>query len=356
MPGPAIGLALQGGGSHGAYTWGVLDRVLQEVEAGRLKIAAISAASAGSINAAVMAAGLVEGGPSLARIRLAEFWRRLSQAGEWAGNSLFGFAEPGPFGYNIDWSPGAIILEAAGLVISPYTNPFYADALGPVLQEVLPPERLARLNEGAGPRLFLCAVDITNNARTLFSQPGVTIDVLRASSCLPTEFRAVTIDGTPYWDGGFIGNPALAPLVDVADDLLLVLANALVRADMPPRGARAIQERLNEVTFNASVVLEMNAIAGINTLLDELHAAGVDYKGQYRRVNLHLIRDDAYLASLGYVSKSSTSWTFLQALHAEGFKVASRFFKESGDKIGHCCSFDVKAELTHPVLKPTRPA
>ena len=131
MPGPALGLALQGGGSHGAYTWGVLDRVLQEVEAGRLEIAAISGASAGSINAAVTAAGLVEGGPALARTRLAEFWRGLAERGERAGNSLFGFAEPGPFGYNIDWSPGAIVLEAAGLVISPYTNPFYADCARP---------------------------------------------------------------------------------------------------------------------------------------------------------------------------------------------------------------------------------
>ena len=352
MAAPSVALALQGGGSHGAFTWGVLDRILLEVEAGRLKIAAISGASAGAINATLVAAGLAEGGPASARMRLSEFWHALAATGARLGNGLFGFAEPGPLGgFNIDWSPGAIFLEAAGLVVSPYTNPFYSDTLAPLLEQVLPPERLARLNGRAGPRLFLSADNVADDSRKLFSHPEVTFDALRASACLPTEFRAVHIDGAPYWDGGYLGNPALTPLLDMADDLLLVMVNPLQRADMPPRNARAILNRLNEVTFNASVVLELNAIAGINRLLQELRDAGIDYHGTYKTVNVHLIRDDAYLAQLGFVSKTSTSLPFLLALHDEGVKAASRFFTAHCDKIGACSSADIKTELTGPMLK-----
>ncbi len=216
MKPPAVGLALQGGSSHGAFTWGVLDRLLEDVEAGRFELAAISGASAGAMNATVMACGLMDGGPALARTRLRAFWRLLSDQGAAAGNALFGFGEPGPLGWNIDWNPAAIMLEAAGLVVSPYTNPFYTDALAPLLRTAFPGDMLTRLNGAAGPRLFLSAVNVTSNARTIFSQPEITLDTLRASACLPTEFKTVTIGGVPYWDGGYIGNPALSPLLDVA--------------------------------------------------------------------------------------------------------------------------------------------
>ena len=349
---PSIALALQGGGSHGAFSWGVIDRLMDEVEAGRLEIAAISGASAGAINATITAAALQEGGPALVRERLAAFWRSLSLSGSLLGNGLFGFGEPGPFGWNIDASPGAIALEAIGLVVSPYNNPFYEDPLAPLLEQALPPERLARLNGGGAPQLFLSAVDTTSNGRHIFRQPDISIDTLRASACLPSDFRSVIIDGVPYWDGGYLGNPALAPLIDahVADDILLVMVNALTRKDMPPRSARAILERLNEIGFNASVVLELNAIAAVNGLLEELKASGIEYRGKYRPISLHLIRDDAFMASLGFVSKSSTSWALLSALHIEGQKVADQFIRACGGQIGQCSSVDVKTVLTGPVL------
>ncbi len=351
MKPPPVGLALQGGSSHGAFTWGVLDRLLDEMEAGRLEIAAISGASAGAMNAAVVACGLMDGGPALARTRLAQFWRLLSDQGAAAGNALFGFGEPGPLGWNIDWNPAAIMLEAAGLVVSPYTNPFYTDPLTPLLRAAFPGDMLARLNQAGGPRLFLSAVNVATNARTIFSQPGITADTLRASACLPTEFKAVTIDGEPYWDGGYIGNPALSPLLDQAADLLLVMVNPLERQGMPPRSARAILDRLNEISFNASVVLELDAIGGINRLLAELRAAGIDYQGRYRPVHLHLIRDDAFMAGLGAVSKGSTSWAFLSALHRAGIAAAGRWLAEHGDALGQRSSVDMKAALTRPVLK-----
>lgn len=345
-----VALGLQGGGAHGAFTWGALDRILDEVEAGRLEIAAISGASAGALNAAVAACGLAEGGPALARARLAELWRLVAERGALGGNALF-FGEPGPFGLNIDWNPGAIALEALGLVLSPYDNPFYRDPLGPLLQQVLPRERLERLNGPGAPRVFVTAVNVGNNTRRNFSQPDISIDVLRASACLPAEFRAVQLGDEYFWDGGYLGNPALEPLLDKADDLLLVLVNPLTSRDTPPRNARTILDRLNEITFNASVVLEMNSIAAINSLLQELQDKGIEYSGKYRPINLHCIRDDAFLAELGVVSKSSASWLLLQKLHEAGRGAADRFFADHGDAIGHRGSCDVKRDMVERVLK-----
>jgi NTE family protein len=344
-----ISLALQGGGSHGAFTWGALDRLLEAAEAGRFEIAAISGASAGALNAAIAACGLIEGGPALARLRLGEFWRLIAQRGAMSGNFLF-YPEPGPFGLNIDWNPAAIALEALGLVVSPYTNPFYRDMLGPLLAEVLPPARLARLNQEGTPRVFLSATNVGSDERRNFTQPEITIDTLRASCCLPSEFRAVEIGGEHYWDGGYLGNPSLEPLLDFADDLLLVLVNPLTRSDVPPKTARAILDRVNEITFNASVVLEMNAIAVVNELLQELSDQGIEYRGKFRPLRLHLVRDDAFEATLGVVSKNSTSWPLLEALRAAGQRAADRFLQEKADKIGRQSSADIKRELIDPVV------
>ena len=347
---PAVALALQGGGTHGAFTWGVLDRLLQEVAAGRLRFSAVSGTSAGAFNAALLVSGLVLGGPDLARRKLAAFWTDLSRRGLLSGNALF-FGEPSPSGgFNLDWSPAAIGLEAAGLVISPYTNAFYTDALAPLVEQAFPAADLAALNSPAGPPLFVTATNVGSNARAIFTQPGLSTAALRASACLPTEFKAVTVDGTAYWDGGYLGNPALSPLIDHAQDLLLVLVNPFGRTDGPPRGARAIQDRLNEVTFNASVVLEVNAIEAVNRLLQELEASGTPYAGRYKPIRFHAIRNDAFAASLGFVSKSSTSAALLSALHDAGQQAAEDWIREHLADVGVEASFDVKAELMDKVL------
>ena len=346
-----VGLGLQGGGSHGAFTWGVLDRLLEQVEVERLEIVAVSGTSAGAINATVLACALVEDGPGLARTRLAEVWRKISETGAVSGNAFF-YGEPGPFGLNIDWNPGAIALEALGLVVSPYTNPFYRDALGPLLREVLPAERLARLNGDGAPRVFVTASNVATNWRANFSQPDITIETIRASACLPADHRAVQIEGETYWDGGYLGNPALEPLLDHADDLFVILANPLERkTGMPPKGPRAILDRLNEITFNASLVLEMNGIAAVNALLRDLQAQGIAYRGKYRPIHLHLIRDDQFLATLGSVSKSSTSWVLLSQLHDAGYAAATRFFAEKADNVGRCGTAEVERELVRPMFK-----
>ena len=353
---PAVALALQGGGTHGAFTWGVLDRLLREVTAGRLRFSAISGTSAGAFNAALTVSGLVLGGPGLARHKLANFWHGLSRRGLLAGNAPF-FGEPSLLGgFNLDWSPAAIALEAAGLVISPYTNPFYADALAPLVEQAFPAADLAALNGAAGPRLFVTATAVASNARAIFTQPGLSTAALRASACLPSEFRAVTIDGVAYWDGGYLGNPALSPLIPHAQDLLLVLVNPFQRADMPPRGARAILERLNEVIFNASVVLEVNAIEAVNRLLAELAASGTPYYGRYKPIRFHAVRNDAFAASLGFVSKASTSAALLAALHDAGYAAADAWVAAHLGDVGVRSYFDVKTELMDRTLSAPSPS
>jgi NTE family protein len=353
---PTVALALQGGGSHGAFTWGVLDRLLQDIAADRFRLAAISGTSAGALNAALTVSGLAQGGPELARSKLEDFWHALSRAGFLGGNALF-FSEPGLFGgFNLDWSPAAIALEAVGLVVSPYTNPFYTDALAPLVAQAFSANDLAAINGDAGPRLFVTATDVVSNGRAIFTQPEISAAALRASCCLPVDFKAVTIGGVPYWDGGYLGNPSLTPLLDHAQDLLLVLVNAFHRDAMPPHSAPAILDRLNEITFNASVVLEINAIEAINSLLTELAESGVPYRGRYKPIRLHAIRNDAFVERLGFVSKSSTSWNFLSELHDAGYQTADAWLAAHRDKLGVRASLDVKAELTHTVLKPPVPS
>jgi NTE family protein len=348
---PTIVLALQGGGSHGAFTWGVLDRLLQEVSAGRFRVGAVSGSSAGAFNAALTVSGLVLGGPDMARQKLAAFWKTVSERGWRSGNAFF-FGEPGPFGgFNLDWSPMSIALEALGLVVSPYTNPFYSDALAPIVAQAFPAAELAALNAAASPRLFLGTTDVTNNGRVVFTQPHISVDALRASACLPTEFKAVSIGRVPYWDGGYLGNPPLSPLLEHAQDLVLVLVNPFHRDGMPPHSAPAILDRLNEITFNASVVLEVNAIEAINSLLRDLQAQGLSYSGRYKPIRMHSIGNDAFLEQLGFMSKSSTSCELLSQLHDVGYQTAETWVSANLDAVGRYSSFDVKSGLTHKVLR-----
>ena len=351
--GPKVALALQGGGSHGAFTWGVLDRLLESTSQGTpFNIEAISGASAGGINAALCAAGLANGGATKAREMLRAFWEAVSRAGTLAGNALFGFSEPGPFGgWNIDWSPGAIFTEVVGLVASPYNNPLYRDPLGPLIRSTLSETDLSALNAKSGaPQLFICATNVRTNERAIFTQPEISVEVLRASACLPSEFRTVDVNGVPYWDGGYLGNPPLAPLISHAQDLILILVNPFVRHDMPPKNARGILERLNEIGFNASVVLEINAIEAVNRVLDSVGEEAASKSG-FKTVRFHLIRDDDFLAKFGFVSKSSTSWPLLKTLFERGREVADLWLKKDYANLGQTSSLNVKNALLDPTLK-----
>ena len=327
-------LALQGGGAHGAFTWGVLDRLLEERS---LDIEAVSGTSAGAMNGAILVDGLKRGGGRLARANLESFWRRISDA----GNETF---KPGraliPGGALMpDWSPFAYWSEAVTLVWSPYDNPFYRNVLADVLAETLPD--MSVLNDARLPYLFVCATNVKTNRRRIFGPGELDVRALTASACLPTLFRSVEIDGDYFWDGGYLGNPALYPLRSpaLASDVLIVWVNPLNQANVPTN-ARAILDRLNEVTFNATLVQEIEAIDAVNEL-KSLDDAGTPYK----RVNLHEIKDEPHLASLDYASKSNTDWSFLTQLREYGRQAAERWLGGCLGSVGSETTADVRAIL-----------
>jgi NTE family protein len=346
---PGLALALQGAGSHGAFAWGVLDRLLDEVAADRLRFTAVSGASGGAINAALFSSGLAQS-VETARSMLRGFWESVSRGSTAALNRLF-FAEPSPFGgWNIDFEPLAMAAAAASLFISPYNNPFYVDALAPLLEAAFPADALARLNGPEAMPTFINATNVRDNTRSIFTQPQLTIDALRASACVPTDFRAVTIDGVPHWDGGYLGNPALRPLTDLAQDVMLVLVNPFIEPDAPPRSSPAILARMNQITFNAALVLEINGIEAVNRVLDAFAASGVENPTRYRSIRFHMIRSDAFMASLGFLSESSTSAALIAALFRHGRDAAEAWLAANRDRIGRTSSSDIHSDVIKPVL------
>jgi NTE family protein len=243
-------------------------------------------------------------------------------------------------GPNSDWSPIALWAEMLSLVWSPYDNPFYANVLADVIAEELPD--FSALNDDRTPHLFVCATDVKNNRRKIFGPGELGVGALTASACLPTIFRSVEVNGAFYWDGGYLGNPALSPLRSPAltPDLLIVWVNPLHQPDLPTN-ARAILDRLNEVTFNATLVQEIEAIDAIN----ELKANGDVPGSAYKRIHLHEIKNEPHLARLGHASKSNTDWKFLLELRDLGRRAAHRWLKTSFHDVGRKSTADMHRML-----------
>ncbi|MDO8905746.1 patatin-like phospholipase family protein [Hydrogenophaga sp.] len=343
-----IDLALQGGGSHGAFTWGVLDRLLEE---DGLEIAAISGTSAGAMNAVALAAGLMDGGREGAQRVLRNFWQRVSQS------SPFHHLQSGPLGTLA--GPAADLLapwiepwkRAASLwgqQFSPYQlNPLNLNPLHDILVDTVDFERVRQCDKT---QLFIAATQVRTGALRVFDQSTLNADMVMASACLPLMFQAVEIDGEGYWDGGYAGNPSLMPLIaqSAADDLLLVQINPIERAALPTR-AGDILDRINEVTFNASLVKEMRSIALLKQLIGEEGRPAHAYRNPlFQRVDalrVHLIDGGASLAPLGADSKSSTQWAFLLQLHDLGVKAADSWLEQHGDDIGVRSSLDLSGAL-----------
>ena len=330
-----ICVALQGGGAHGAFTWGVLDRLLEEES---LEIQAVSGTSAGAMNGAVMVDALKRGGRQFARERLERFWRSISEAGD----NIF---KPGrmllpAFGPNSDWSPMAIWSDVLSVVWSPYDNPFYVNVLAAVIGEELPD--FSVLNDDRTPYLFVCATNVKTNQRKIFRPGELGVSALTASACLPTIFRSVEVNGEFYWDGGYLDNPALYPLRSptLTPDLLIVWVNPLNRHDVPTN-ARDILDRLNEVTFNATLVQEIEAIDAVNGL----KPPGDALSSPYKRIRLHEIKDEPALARLGHASKSNTDWSFLLELREFGRHAAKRWLKTDFEHVGRKQTADIPRAL-----------
>jgi NTE family protein len=320
-----LSLALQGGGSHGAYTWGVLDRLVEEPN---LVIDAVSGTSAGAMNGALLVDGWSRGGREGAQHALRTFWHEVSKAGDAVFNP-WRYVDAWPALRNLAsaWS------EALARLWSPYDNPLYRNPLSSIVEAAIDFESLARCRK---PRLFVCATNVLTNERRVFSGAELGAEALLASACLPTQFQAVEIKGEYYWDGGYTGNPAIEPLLAYCDDVLIVEVNALQRTELPTKAAD-IFNRLNEISFNTSLVQELHVIDTMNKLI----ANGSLVDPKYRQIRIHCIEADRAMTSLGADSKTDTNWDFLRHLHALGRAGAQRWLEDSFSAVGKRSSVDV---------------
>jgi NTE family protein len=331
-----INLALQGGGAYGAFTWGVLDGLLADE---RIDFEAISGTSAGAMNAVVLADGLMRDGADGARAQLAEFWRGVSRAGVGGGatadamRSMLGFWDmPG-------FSPLAFFERFAG-VNSPYrSNPLNINPLRTLLEGLVDFDRV-RANDAL--KLFVSATNVRNGKIRVFSGDEITADAILASACLPILFQAVEIGDEAYWDGGYMGNPALFPFFTETEctDILLVQINPVHRQEVP-KTAQAIMERVAEITFNASLLREFRAIDFVNRLIDDNR---LDPK-RYKRNRLHRIDATEALAKYASSSKLDTSWRFFEELHEAGEAAARDWLAAHYADIGVRATLDLRAEF-----------
>lgn len=325
-----VDLALQGGGSHGAFTWGVLDRLLEEPW---LSIDGISGTSAGAMNAAVLVDGHAAGGAEGARAALERFWRRVADAATFSPfrrtplDMLLGR-------WSLDHSPTYLAADMMGRMFSPYDlNPSGTNPLSAILEECVDFDRL----KAAPIKLFVTATNVHTGRGRVFRNAEVSPDVLMASACLPTMFQAVEIDGASYWDGGYSGNPTMTPLIREcrSRDTILVQINPLERAETP-RSARAILNRLNEVAFNAVLLKELRLMA----LMRRMPPTEVPEMKMLAEMRIHRIASGA-LAELGSSSKLNAEWDFLTILREEGRRAAEAFLAQDGAAIGVRSSFDL---------------
>lgn len=334
-----ICLALQGGGAHGAFQWGVLDRLL---EADVLDIRAVTASSAGAMNGAALVSGLTTGGTVGARKALDKLWRETNRSG---GKNVFGDSSIWSNAMTPGWLKDSALWRASetlAMSMSPYEfNPFNLNPLKRVLEESIDFEAV-RISDV---KLFVAATAVRHAKSRVFRSGEITDQVLLASACLPHLFQAVEIDGEPYWDGGYLANPPLWPLFyeDTPDDVLLITLNAFERAEAP-RAAGDIVDRLNEVVFNAPLVAELRAVAFVQELIEEgrLLPSARDH---YRHILIHAIEADGWLGDLSLGSKFNTEWTFLNDLKKRGRAAADEWLEHCLGHVGKNSSVDLEARF-----------
>lgn len=333
-----LNLALQGGGSHGAFTWGVLDRLLEEPD---LRFEGVTGTSAGAMNAACMAAGLARGSAEEARATLARFWRALGE------RSLMSPLQPSVLDHArgvaaLDHSPAYGILEQLTRYWSPYQfNPLKLNPLRDLVEEVIDFEAIHR---DSPVRLFVAATQVRTGKIRVFRSRDVTAEVLLASACLPSLHHAVEVDGEPYWDGAYSGNPAIFPLIHHcrSADVIVVLLSPLCRPETPYT-AEQIRDRIAELGFNAAFLREMRAIADAR----ERYGHGLLTLGRMerrlQRLNFHVIAAHDLMGGLSQSSKFNTQTAFLERLRDEGRSAAGAWLAEHRDAVGRRSTVDLAA-------------
>ncbi|PZQ85713.1 MAG: patatin [Ancylobacter novellus] len=336
-----INLALQGGGAHGAFTWGVLDRLLED---GRIAVEGISGTSAGAMNAAVLATGLARGGNQGGREALDRYWRAVSKDGRTSPlqrtllDRLLG-------NWSLNGNPSYIAFDMMSRFLSPYDfNPLNINPLMELIEEHVDFKELQSCNHV---HVFVSATNVHTGKARVFAKHELTAQAIMASACLPFMFQAVEIDGVPYWDGGYMGNPALYPFYNAVktDDILLVQINPIIRRETP-KTARDINNRMNEITFNASLLAQLRAAEFVTRLLKHgnLKKKGNGVDG-YRDLRLHRIDGAEKLIALDASTKMNAEWEFLLFLKAIGREAAESFLEQHFDDIGVRSTLDVSEEL-----------
>ena len=332
-PRKPINLALQGGGSHGAFAWGALDRILEDE---RIAIEGIVGTSAGAMNAAITAYGLTVDGNEGARRALRRFWEAVADRGarsimqpSWI-DRLKG---PG----SLDYSPGWVMMDFLSRVLSPYQmNPANFHPLRDILSEQVD---FAVLSQTDKVKLFVCASNVITNRLHVFAGKEISVDAVLASACIPSAFQAVEINGEYFWDGGYMGNPPIFPIIYncVSSDVLLIMVNP-VQIKQVPQTAQAILDRINTLSFNSSLMREMRAINFVNRLVDR----GIDEGGRLRKILVHCIDAEDEMSSLGVSSKLNVERQFLHRLFDLGRSRAQAFLTTHFDKIGNVSSASIE--------------
>jgi NTE family protein len=320
-----LDIALQGGGAHGAFTWGVLDRLLDEE---RIEIVGVSGTSAGAMNGAAVVHGLAEGGPEQAKRKLRNFWSRVSQGAQYSPLQRT-FFDRFMGRWSLDLNPMFLLTQQMHSLFSPYQfNPFDINPLRDIVAACFD---FDLINAEGAPKLFLSATNVRSGIAKVFRQPDITVDAVMASACLPFLFKAVEIDGEAYWDGGYMGNPPLFPLIDETDvrDMVIIQINPFSRPDIP-KTAYEIENRLNEITFNASLIKEIRASYFLSELIEH---TGLELE-MYRDARLHRIEACEEMSKLSVSSKLNAEWAFLQHLHDIGRRSADAWLAEHLDDIG----------------------
>jgi NTE family protein len=333
-----INLALQGGGSHGAFAWGVIDRLLEEDE---LEIDGIVGTSAGAMNAAATAYGLGIGGAEGARKVLHTFWKKISDAAKFSPLQVMPWEKMmNPTGGSLDSSPGYILTDFLSRMFSPYQlNPTNQNPLRKVLESVIDFEHIHKAGKV---KLFICASNVMTGRIKVFDKQHVTVDAVLASACLPFMFQAVEINGEHFWDGGYMGNPPLYPLMYGTDtrDILILQLNPINIPELPTT-ASAILDRINTLSFNSSLMREMRAIHFVSKLIE----SGFDDGGKLQHMNIHTIDGEELLGHLGVSSKVNADWDFLMHLHENGRKSCEEFLSAHWGKIGKESSTDIESKF-----------
>ena len=328
-----VAIALQGGGAHGAFTWGVLDRLL---EVDHIVAEAMCGTSAGAVNAVTCAYGLHVGGPKVAKQLMEQLWRKIAQSGSLFKPSGFDKFFSGGDIYN---SAGYMMFNNMTQYLSPYNfNPFNYNPLRDILTDLIDFKELQMYNKK---KLYICATNVKTNRAKIFSNKEITVDAVLASACLPFLFQAVQIEGEYYWDGGYMGNPPIFPLITntTINDIVLIKINS-VNISSVPTSARDIADRVNEISFNSSLINEMKLIHYRNELIRN-GILKTDDKTN-REIFVHTISGYDALSQLSYSSKLNTSWEFLLELKERGRQTASKWLESDYKQVGIKSTFDVE--------------